>query len=382
MDVASTSGGEETEATLRATLSVLEPDYEELYTISPPEPSDRVCHRGETNAGFMFLYAFLVYRLKVRLPFTEFERSVLKHYRVAPSQFHPNAWGFVKSFEILCGFLAVTPTVPLFSHFFDVCPRKAGERGWVSLRGHNGRPLLTLYVDLAKSSRVSFKRDFFKVVPKDEVLPFWRSSWEEQEPNFSIYWDSRHYDWGPRTYVTKYERLSSSEQHAFFLLQEAIKERGGTRYHSRIDLMKKAKVVGLDDPKARDHKKRKAAEGSSTTLSNSQSLAFPQATADPVLVPDPQTDRALGPSEADGKKRKSKVVTEDLAVGPKADVGSSSGVPMLTKAIIFDDDFSPDHPTVDSQFYTEEIRTKFMGWEFNIDQSSKVHTKGHGPCCP
>ncbi|KAJ1440327.1 SGNH hydrolase superfamily [Sesbania bispinosa] len=106
----------------------------------------------------------------------------------------------------------------------------------------------------------------------------------------------------------------------------------------------KAKVVNLDDPKARDNKKRKAAEGSSTTFSNSQSLAFPQAIADPALVPDPQTDRALGPSEADGKKKKSKVVTWNLAAGPKADVGSSSGVPVLTKAIIFDDDFSPDHP--------------------------------------
>ncbi|KAJ1431899.1 hypothetical protein SESBI_06873 [Sesbania bispinosa] len=285
----------ETKATLRETLSVLDPDYEELYTVSPPEASDRVCHRGETNVRFMFLYAFLVHRLKVRLPFTEFERSVLKHYCVALSQFHLNAWGFDKSFEILCGFLAVIPTVPLFSHFFDVFPRKAGERGWVSLRCHNGRPLLTLYVDSIKSSGVSFKRDFFKVVPKDGVLPFWRSSWEEQEPNFSIYWDSRHYDWGPRTYAIKYERLSSSEQDAFFLLQEAIKERGGTRYSSRmlIDTSPNQLVVALD----------------------------------PVLVPDPQTDHALGLSEADGKKKKSKVVTKNLAAGPKADVGSSSGVP-------------------------------------------------------
>ncbi|KAJ1419327.1 hypothetical protein SESBI_15286 [Sesbania bispinosa] len=256
----------ETEATLRASFSVLDPDYEELYTVSPPEASDR---------------------------------------------------GFVKSFEILCGFLAVVPTVPLFSHFFDVCPRKAGEKGWVSLRGHNGRPLLTLYVDSAKSSGVSFKRDFFKVVPKDRVLPFWRSSWEEQEPNFSIYWDSRHYDWGPRT---------------------GYQERGGTRYssqegHMKIsDLLKKAKVVGLDDPKAKDNKKRKTAEGSSITLSNSQSLALPQSIADRVLVPDPQSDRALGPSDADGKKKKSKVVTKNLDAGPKADGSSSSECGLFVEA--------------------------------------------------
>ncbi|KAJ1380673.1 putative gypsy type transposon [Sesbania bispinosa] len=339
----------ETEATLRASLSVLDPDYEELYTVSPPAAADRMCHRGETNEGFMFLYAFLVHRLKVRLPFSNFEQSVLKHYCVAPSQLHPNAWGFMKAFSILCELLAIVPTAPLFTHFFDVCPRKAGERGWVSLRGHTGRPLLTLYVDSAKSSGVSFKRDFFKVVPKKGILP------SGGVPRRSR---SRHL--------------------------EAIAERAGERYSSRLlvdtspdqltialeeeqmnirELMKKAKAIGADNLKVKDSKKRKSADESTASLSTSQSLPPPQPIVGTVPDPDPQVEGEMNLVDGERKKKKNKVPPKNHSDRPKTDGGSSSQVPVLTKAVNFDDDFTSEHPAVASQFYTEEIRTKFMKGE-------------------
>ncbi|KAJ1443604.1 Lamin-B2 [Sesbania bispinosa] len=53
---------------------------------------------------------------------------------------------------------------------------------------------------------------------------------------------------------------------------------------------------------------------------------------------------------------------------PKAGGESSSEVPVLTRAVIFGDNFSSDHPAVVSQFYTEKIRDKFIKGEFSLDQ--------------
>ncbi|KAJ1418905.1 hypothetical protein SESBI_15510 [Sesbania bispinosa] len=68
------------------------------------------------------------------------------------------------------------------------------------------------------------------------------------------------------------------------------------------------------------------------------------------------------------KKKKNKVPLKGPTDRPKAGGGSSSEVPVLTRAVIFGDNFSPDHPAVVSQFYTEEIRDKFIKGEFSLDQ--------------
>ncbi|KAJ1409231.1 hypothetical protein SESBI_22956 [Sesbania bispinosa] len=384
MDAASTSGGEvtsremrvadryawvdsevlgtasrycgETEATLHASLLVMEASHDEDYQISPPSASDRVCHLGETNAGHLFMSAFMVHRLKIRLPFSAFQKSMLRHYRVAPSQLHPNAWGFIKAFEVLSVHLGITPTVGIFTYFFDVCPRKAGPKGWVSLRAHSGRPLLSLYVDSAKSSGVSFKRDFFKVVPKTGVLPFWRNSWDELEPSFSIYWNNHHYDWGLKTYSTSLDGLSEAERAAVFLLEEAIKERGGCRYSSRVlvdslpdqltaaleeeqmnlrDLMLKAKAIGVDGPRGKESRKRKIADGSASTHSGSQSLPPPLPTVEAEKVQELQSGDEDKKIEAERRKKKTKIPPKGDADRPEGDGGTSAGVPVLTGAEIF-----------------------------------------------
>ncbi|KAJ1419629.1 hypothetical protein SESBI_14961 [Sesbania bispinosa] len=365
MDAASTSGGEVTSQEIWVQDRYAWVDAEVLGTAS------RYC--GETEL-------------------------ILRHYRVAPSQLHPNAWVFIKAFEILCLHLGIVPTVGVFTHYFDVCPRKAGPRGWVSLRAHNGRPLLSLYVDSAKYSGVSFKRDFFKVIPKDGVFPFWRNSWDEQESPISIYWDRRHYDWGPKMYSTTFDHLTPPEKDVVYLLQEAIKERGGYRYSSRLlvdslpdqlavaleedqmnirDLLKKAKAIGADEPKAKDSRKRKVVDDSAATLSNNQSLPPPPSTAESEQVRDPPAES--DPKQVDGdKKKKSKVPPKGPTDCPKAGGGSSSEVPVLTRAMIFGDNFSPNHPAVVSQFYTEEIPAERA--KENYDKALKASTSAIEKC--
>ncbi|KAJ1386913.1 hypothetical protein SESBI_40379 [Sesbania bispinosa] len=81
-------------------------------------------------------------------------------------------------------------------------------------------------------------------------------------------------------------------------------------------------------------------------------------------VQDPPAEADPKQVDGDKKKKKGKVPLKGPTDCPKAGGGSSSEVPVLTRAVIFGDDFSSDHPAVVSQFYTEDIRNKFIKGEF------------------
>ena len=59
------------------------------------------------------------------------------------AQLHPNSWAFVRSFQILYGYLGVLPSVDVFLHFFEV--KKQGKSLWVSFSGIAGRIILSLF---------------------------------------------------------------------------------------------------------------------------------------------------------------------------------------------------------------------------------------------
>ncbi|KAJ1403629.1 hypothetical protein SESBI_27194 [Sesbania bispinosa] len=88
-------------------------------------------------------------------------------------------------------------------------------------------------------------------------------------------------------------------------------------------------------------------------------------------VQDPLAEADPKQVDGDKKKKKSKVPPKGPTDCPKAGGGSSFEVPVLTRAVIFGDDFSSDHPAVVSQFYMEEIRNKFIKGEFCLDQCLK-----------
>ncbi|MED6162935.1 hypothetical protein PIB30_075163 [Stylosanthes scabra] len=69
-----------------------------------------------------------------RFPFTEFECAVLRQLNYAPSQIHPNSWGFIRAFEVLMDYLQEEPSLGLFFYLFQA---KGVERGiWVTLSSH------------------------------------------------------------------------------------------------------------------------------------------------------------------------------------------------------------------------------------------------------
>ena len=57
--------------------------------------------RATNGVPFTFIYSAIFKRLRLRLPFTFFEKELLTELNVAPCQLHSNAWGFIRAFEIL-----------------------------------------------------------------------------------------------------------------------------------------------------------------------------------------------------------------------------------------------------------------------------------------
>ncbi|KOM33225.1 hypothetical protein LR48_Vigan01g278100 [Vigna angularis] len=142
---------------------------------------ERVFH-GRENAtnDFFYCYAPPFYDLYVRLPLTIFQMDVLRTLNVAPSQLHPDSWGYIQAVAVICQALAIRPIVALFLHFFRC--RLIARKGWVSLISEPGNALLELY----SQSYRGFKDKFFKVLILDSGRTHFFD--EDGNPKFPLYW--------------------------------------------------------------------------------------------------------------------------------------------------------------------------------------------------
>ncbi|KOM51798.1 hypothetical protein LR48_Vigan09g045700 [Vigna angularis] len=125
--------------------------------------NERVYHgKGSSSDNFFFMYANFFDQLCIRVPLTEFQMAVLQVMNVAPAQLHPNAWAAVHAFLAMCSAIGITPTIPVFFHYFDV--RSLPTCGWVSLTSVKDRTIFRPFSDSYKN----FKNQFFKIII-DEV---------------------------------------------------------------------------------------------------------------------------------------------------------------------------------------------------------------------
>jgi hypothetical protein len=93
-----------------------------------PSTSDRVCSEYE---NYVFpMYEVVFKDMGFRLPFSDFQREMLRWTKLSPSQIHPNSYAFMRAFELLCDYLRIPASKNVFFSFFTV------QRGanWVSFR--------------------------------------------------------------------------------------------------------------------------------------------------------------------------------------------------------------------------------------------------------
>lgn len=91
------------------------------------------------NFQFFYVYEYLFTDLGIKLPFCPFVCSVLRDINASPCQLHPNAWAFIRCFEILCDAVHREPSTTRFYYLYDMDAKSLQLRGWVSLKARAGR---------------------------------------------------------------------------------------------------------------------------------------------------------------------------------------------------------------------------------------------------
>ncbi|MED6168624.1 hypothetical protein PIB30_013356 [Stylosanthes scabra] len=124
---------------------------------------ERVFHKCD-GWEYFYVYTTLFLDLDVRFPFTQFQCGVLSQLKCAPTQVHPNAWGFMRAFEVLMEYLEQEPELEVFFSYFQAKGVRKG--GLVALTSCQGRVLY-------KQSYKDFKSMYVKVRSPEEEFPFY-----------------------------------------------------------------------------------------------------------------------------------------------------------------------------------------------------------------
>ncbi|MED6191680.1 hypothetical protein PIB30_002487 [Stylosanthes scabra] len=206
---------EELIASFRESHAVCGTVFEEnQYELVPPNSEERVCYYNllhPEERHFIYMYECLFSKLGVRVPFTQFEQDILYECRVAPSQLHPNSWGFMKAFQTVCWYLHLDLSLRAFLYFFHLTQpfssRKKSQ--WSSFRAREGRRIFTLY----EESFHNFKNYYFKLRVVKGVRPFYEN--ERGEYQFRLYWYS-----GPESPKFDFDDLDETDQEIVTVLSQ------------------------------------------------------------------------------------------------------------------------------------------------------------------
>ena len=95
---------------------------DDLLILAPPSADERLFKGRSSDQDPHFFYVFPLFFsiLGVRLPFSRFICDVFSAVNAAPTQLAPNAWAFLRSFEILADYLKFTPPRTLFLAIYRV----------------------------------------------------------------------------------------------------------------------------------------------------------------------------------------------------------------------------------------------------------------------
>jgi hypothetical protein len=124
--------------------------------VEPVDAGDLVTIVNPNPPHYILMYGVVVQTFNLWFPFTSFEVSLLHTLNIAPIQLHPNSWGFVKAYEIICLALGLTPSIGVFFSFYHIKSVTAGRL--VSLCALPNRTLFALYANNFKNYQDSFYR--------------------------------------------------------------------------------------------------------------------------------------------------------------------------------------------------------------------------------
>jgi len=185
-----------------ASVPMVVPEVEsDFVSMGKCSTSDRVCYgREEGESDFFFMYSAFFTDVHVRLLLDEFTMRVLPILNVAPTQLHPNSWGYLQCFRLLCEMFDLIPSPQSFLHYYSARPSNLVR--WVSLVSQSGGALFAPYTVSYKR----FKTGFFRVA----IEPAGRQYFYYGDiPKFPFHWTSNpvHYLYWPRSSMTDEDQI-------------------------------------------------------------------------------------------------------------------------------------------------------------------------------
>src|SRR3954471_3821460 len=152
---------------------------------------------------------------------------------LAPSQLHPNAFAFMRAFEIVCNYLGIGATTALFGRCFRIQRQAAnGRYSWVSFRNAE-RKLFGMYIDSVKGfkdryfvvqpiSRTAYTEVSDLVVMRDEDSEVLRDEdghvMRELCTRFPFFWWKGHFSSPPKHYVWEDDDLDDQDRESYSVL--------------------------------------------------------------------------------------------------------------------------------------------------------------------
>lgn len=161
------------------------PSRKGFFDIFPCVEGEFVYHSPSNRKSEYYTYVYDCFfeKLGVRLPFTDFQCEILRILNVAPTQLHPGAWSFLRSFEVICHGVGFSPSAYVFFSFFQA--KKSTNNSWMSLSNFSGRRLVIPYHTSWKGIH-TFKKNFFRVRPGPNYPRLFHD--ESGNPLFPLYW--------------------------------------------------------------------------------------------------------------------------------------------------------------------------------------------------
>ncbi|KAJ1433258.1 hypothetical protein SESBI_06201 [Sesbania bispinosa] len=167
---------------------------DELICLSNPEQGSSV--------PFTYMYDIVFCKLHLLLPFSNFEKELLRFLNIPPSQLHPNSWAFVRGYQILCHFYSMVLSLDKFFSLFQVKLPTGDEIGWVSFNSIPHKGVLSAYT----SSYKKWKQKFFKVRGSGLMSNLLVGG--DGNPHFPLFWSLEP----RRVPVVKFDQLSFDEK--------------------------------------------------------------------------------------------------------------------------------------------------------------------------
>ena len=168
--------------------------------------SDRVCSEYENHVFPMYEVVFK--DIGFQLPFLDFQREVFRWTKLSPSQIHPNAYAFMRAFELVCNYLKV----PAFKNvFFTIFTVQHGN-DWVSFR--QTKKMFEIFAGKVRS----FKERFFVIrLKRDAALSTLLGAAKDGSsfPFFPLCWKRDHFCLDSKDFSRTAPNLEEEEADAY-----------------------------------------------------------------------------------------------------------------------------------------------------------------------